>query len=149
MTGRYCFHRCLSVNISVGGVPDPALDGGWGPDPALDGGGVPDPALDRGGFPIQPWMGGVPQPWMGGTPSLGGTQPWMGGTHLHGGVPQPWMGGLPHLMGGVPHLWVPSRNSKHLLWLCGGQCASCIHAGGLSCVVSHLPFIWLTKSSLS
>ena len=60
--GRYCFHRCLSVNISggggVGGVPHPRF-GWWGrggyPIPGLDGGG--------GGTPSQVWGGG------GGTPA--------------------------------------------------------------------------------
>ena len=99
-----------------------------------------------GGYPIQPWMGGYPiQPWTGGTPTLdrGGTPShvWGGTPTLDGGVPHPMSGGVPHLRGGrypipcprgVP--WVPPhRNSKHLLRLCGGQCASCVHAGGLSC----------------
>ena len=55
MTGGYIFTLC--VNPHLGGVPDPALDGGGR-------GGVPDPALDRGGYLIQPWMGGraVPDP---------------------------------------------------------------------------------------
>ena len=91
----------------TGGVPDPALDGG-GPDPALDGG-VPDPALDWGGVPIQPWRGG--------TPTLDG--------------------GVPHLQGGPsPGTQVPPpQNSKHLLQLRGRWCASCVHAGGLSCLL--------------
>ena len=43
MTGRYCFHRCLSVNISGGGgylVSD--FQGGGVPGLRFSGGGVPD-----------------------------------------------------------------------------------------------------------
>ena len=29
----------------------------------------------------------------------------------------------------------PPRNSKKLLWPCGGRYASCVHAGGLSCTL--------------
>ena len=110
--------KCLSVHF--GGVPHPY--------PSLSGG-VPNPALDGGGTPIQPWMGGypnpaldgggVPQPWMGGYPNLG-----QGGYPISGGYPIPCPGGYPR----YPH----PQNSKHLLQLHGGQCASCIHAGGLS-----------------
>ena len=144
--------RSLSIPVR-GGVPNPALDGGgtpiqpwmggypnlgWGG--TLSPGGYPDPALDGGGTPTLDR--GVPQPWMGGYPisrgvprsSLG-----QGGTStLDRGVPRPWMGGYPNLGRGVPHPMsggVPpsARNSKHLLWLRGGRCASCVHAGGLSC----------------
>ena len=74
----------------------------------------------RGGYPIQPWTGG-------------GTQ-----SSLGGGVPQPWSGGYPNLGQGEypipsPEGYPPARNSKHLLRLRGGRCASCVHAGGLSC----------------
>ena len=108
-----------------------------------------------GVYPIQPWMGGYPnQPWMGGVPDpaldrgypnlgqRGYPIPCLGGyPNLGWGVPHPMSGGVPHLRGGgypipcprgVP--WVPPhQNSKHLLQLCGGRCASCVHAGGLSC----------------
>ena len=96
MTGRYCFHRCLSVNISVG-VPHPGLDGGGGtpsqgfpilgvphpgegvppfPWPGLDGGGYPIPGgtqgtslMARSGWWGYPILGGVPHPGgQGGTP---------------------------------------------------------------------------------
>ena len=54
MTGRYCFHRCLSVNISGGGGPDQAFSlgrGGEGPDPAfnLGQGGGAQSSLGHGG----------------------------------------------------------------------------------------------------
>ena len=104
----------------------------------LWGGGGSRSSLGRGGYLIQPWMEGYPiQPWMGGVP-----QPWMGGYPIPcpGGYPNLGRGGIPHL-GGVPHPMsgrgTPGtqshRNSKHLLRLRGGRCASCVHAGGLSC----------------
>ena len=106
----------------------------------MRGGGYPIPGVWMGGgTPSQVWMGGTQsQVWMEGTPSQvcggGGDTPsqvWMGGTQS-----QVWMG--------VPHYWVPPPNqetdqqSKHLLR--GGRCASCVHAGGLSCpVFDYLP----------
>ena len=49
MTGRYCFHRCLSVNIS-GGVPGLRFSGGWGGVPGLRFlGGVPGLRFSGGG----------------------------------------------------------------------------------------------------
>ena len=73
MTGRYCFHRCLSINIS-GGYPIPGL--GWRGTPyqvwgggyprqvlMMEGGtkGTPQLGLDGGGYPAQVW-GGVGTP---------------------------------------------------------------------------------------
>ena len=133
MTGGYIFS--LST-LFLGGVPDPALDGG-----------VPNPALDGGGYLIQPWTGGVPDPALDGgvpNPALDGggvcTPTLEGGVPHLRGVPQPWMGGylisgrypIPCLGGEYPR-YPPHRNSKHLLRLHGGRCASCVHAGGLSC----------------
>ena len=66
MKGRYCFHRCLSVNISGGGVV---------PRSGLDGRGVPHPRSGQGsGW----WLGGgwglpgvpPPRPEMGYPPDL-------------------------------------------------------------------------------
>ena len=106
--GKYCFHRCLSVNILGGGYPHPADQrmgypypswlGGWYAHPShpvLMGGGVPHPAMRGGGtYPRSGW--GVP-------PS------------------QIRMGIYPQL-------------EQHSVYLPrGGWCASCIHAGGLSC----------------
>ena len=69
---------------------------------------------------------------LGGTPS----QVW--------GLPHLRSRGVPHLRsGGVPHLrsggGTPPQNSKHLLWLHGGQYASCVQAGGLSYFIK---FFW-------
>ena len=105
MTGRYFFHRCLSVNISGGGYPvqvwmlggvphlrsgDTPSRSGWlgGGNPISGlGGELPHPGLDGGGgYPIQVWM-------VGDTPS----QVWGGGYPIPGGYPsQVWMvGGTP------------------------------------------------------
>ena len=83
MTGRYCFHRCLSVNIS---------------------GGVPGLRFSGGGTLVSDFRGGVP------------------GLRFSGGVPVLRFSG-----GAVPGL-------RKLLWLHSGQYASCVHAGGLSCL---------------
>ena len=37
----------------------------------------------------------------------------------------------------------PIRNSKKLLWLRGGRYASCVHAGGLSCLTIVLRHIFI------
>ena len=86
-----------------------------------------------------PWPGGYPGwggtlaggvPWLGGYPGQGGTlaggYPCWGGT-LAGGVP--WLGGYPG--GGGTQL---GQHREYLLH--GGQYASCVHAGGLSCSFS-------------
>ena len=87
------------------------------PYPSLSGGGVPRSSLGRGGGGGYPKLGrGVPQPWMGGYP-------------ISRGVPHPMSPGYP-----------PLQNSKHLLRLRGGRCASCVHAGGLSCIKLLLNF---------
>ena len=58
MTGRYCFHRCLSVNISGGGVPGLRFSGG----------GVPGLRFSGGGGVTWSWTfrGGVPGLWLHG-----------------------------------------------------------------------------------
>ena len=104
MMGRYCFHRCLSVNI-LGGIPH--LRSGWGI------------------TPFQVW--GVPH--VRGVPHVQG-DPISGGTPC----PRvPYLGRYP-MSGGVPHLHTPhctKQHSEHLLR--SGRCACCVHAGGLSC----------------
>ena len=58
MTGRYCFHRCLSVNIS-GGVPGLRFSGGV-PGLRFSGGGTWSQIFGRGGTWSQIFRGGYP-----------------------------------------------------------------------------------------
>ena len=51
MTGGYIFTLC--VNPHLGGVPDPALEGGYLIQPWMGGQG-----RGEGGYLIKPWMGG-------------------------------------------------------------------------------------------
>ena len=59
-TGRYCFHRCLSVHKGGGGVSQPTQQGGGGSGPADGGGGGVQPRQDNigstcytaGGMPL-------------------------------------------------------------------------------------------------
>ena len=92
-------------------------------------GGTPFPG--PGGYPLPRSRWGVPHP-------------------ADGGTPFPGLGGYPHLdLGrGYPHLgkgYPPSRPDprtggypllvQHSMYLLrGGRCASCVHAGGLSCL---------------
>ena len=94
--GRYCFHRCLSVNISGGrGYPILGLSGGvshsrsgWGRTPSQVSQGVPVPGLDRRvpcprlwGYPIPGMGGGYSNPGLdgGGYPMVPPSQVWMVG----------------------------------------------------------------------
>ena len=104
MTGRYCFHRCLSVNILRGyPVQIWMVEGGVCPISGL--GGVPHPGL--GEYPIQgrgyPIPGGIPHP--RGYPILWGTPSWEG-TPSQGSPGQVW-GGTPSW--GVPQVPPTSR----------------------------------------
>ena len=106
----------IPIHPCPGGYPIPIHPH---PYPSLSGGGTQSNLGWEGGYPDPALDGGVPQPWTGGYPNLG------------------W--GVPHLWGGTPsHVWVPPQNSKHLLRLRGGRCASCVHAGGLSCLKINL-----------
>ena len=102
------------------------------------GGGYPARSSPAGGgVPWQVQLGGIP--WPGGYPGWG--VPWPGGT-LAGGVP--WPGGYPGwggtLAGGVP--WPGgtlagggTQLGQHREYLLhSGRYASCVHAGGLSCI---------------
>ena len=98
----------------------------WGGYPVSGpGGGYPVSALGRylvsglGGTPSQVW-GGIPSQVWGGTPS----QVW-GGYPISG--PRR---GTPSQVRGNP----PLTNQHSELLLHGGQYASCVHAGGLSCI---------------
>ena len=102
-TGRYCFHRCLSVIICVicRGVPCPRS--GWGvPLPRSGGGGVLCPRSGAVPHPKSGW-GGTPFPGLDGGGYLGypPDQVWMVGGH-----PIPGLDGggcpIPGLDGGVP-----------------------------------------------
>ena len=117
------------------------MDGGGYSIPGLDaGGGYPIPGVWMGGgYSIQGLDGGYPIPGLDGGYPIPGV--WMGGGYsipgLDGGYP------IPGLDGGTPLLGTPpnqetDQQSKHLLR--GGRCASCVHAGGLSCpVFDYLP----------
>ena len=109
--GRYCFHRCLSVH------PGPFWRStqsrlGVGSTPVLARGGG-TPVLVRGrrypiqGYPAKTCLGYSPGQYMTGVSSPPRT-----------GVPPPPNRGT-------------EQQSKHLLR--GGQYASCVHAGGVSC----------------
>ena len=96
LTGRYCFHRCLSVNIGGGGYPIPSL--GRGVPHPRSGWGVPHPRSRwEGGTPFQVWTGGTPTITGWSTPpppSLGGVPPhtitgWGTPTHTGWGKPPP------------------------------------------------------------
>ena len=83
----------------------------WG-DP---GKGLPPLCLGRGNSPPPTWERGYPT-WEGGMPHLGSRYP-------------PLSRSDPRTGGGYP---LPEQYSVYLLR--GGRCASCVHAGGLSCV---------------
>ena len=58
MTGRYCFHRCLSVNISGGGTWSQIFGGGGYLVSDFRGGGVPGLRFSGGGVPGLRFSGG-------------------------------------------------------------------------------------------
>ena len=103
--------------------------------------GVPHPRSRWGGYAIPGQDGGYPILLTGGSPSkirMGGTLScWWGGGVPHprsgwGGTRKPADGGgTPSKIrtGGLFHF--TDHHSKHLLH--DGRCASCVHAGGLSC----------------
>ena len=105
MTGAYVFTGVCPFTF-VGGYPIP-------------GRGYPIPGLDGGGTPSQVWTGGVPHPWWE-VPSSKICQDSMGYPRV-----QDWMGYHP------PPNQETDQQREHLL--CGGRCAFCVHAGGLSC----------------
>ena len=139
---------CVSVHTCGGGYPIPGLVGEGTPSQVW-----------LGGTPSQVWLGGYPIPGLDGVPPRPGTgypplqlgqgtpQTWdvvpprtwdrvpspRPGTgspprHEMGYPPRPGMGYPPDLGWGTP-----TQHSEHLLR--GGRNASCVHAGGLSCVL--------------
>ena len=157
--GRLCFHRYVSVQLWGGGwYPISSLDRGGTPSQVWTrGGGTPSqvqvggthPRSGWGDTPSQVWSGGYPILLMGGTPPF---RPGMGGflgyppSKIGWGTPiQTWDGGTPGTpphrrldgvppcpdlgQGGTPP---PNQQNEHLLR--GRRCASCVHAGGLSCI---------------
>ena len=126
--GRYCFQFvCQFTSWGRGGGATPVRSGGGAPHPRSGPGG--------GGTPSQVWPGGVPYPRSGWGGYRGSPQPGQEG------VPWPdqtW-DGVPPLGPGTGYppgsgMGYPPWHSEHLLR--GGRYASCVHAGGLSCVLS-------------
>ena len=119
MAGRLCFDMWLSV--CPRGVPWPGLARGGTPCPggtlSLLGG---VPTL---GTPSQTWLGGIPHPCWWGTPARsdrGGGTPWQGW-----GTPHPPKEEYP----------LPRTGQQMEYLIRRGRCASCVHAGGLSCSI--------------
>ena len=110
MTGRYCFHRCLSVNISGGGT--------WSQ--IFGGGGSTWSQIFRGGYLVSDFRGGGRYPVL-----------------VKGKIFDSRFG-LIHVQTGKKKFLLrdpPPRVAiaRKLLWLHGGRYASFVHAGGLSC----------------
>ena len=88
MTGRYCFHRCLSVNISGGEYPISGLGGypisGPGGGYSISGPGQVTPISGLGGGTTSQVWGGTSSQVKGGTPS-----------QVRGGYPISGLGGTP------------------------------------------------------
>ena len=119
-------YSIMLCNISQNAMGQP---GGGGTLPGPAGGGGYPARSSRGGDPGRggTLAGGVP--WLGAYPGRGGT--------LAGGVP--WPGGYPGWGGTLAGEGVPCRGGTQLgqhreYLLHGGRYASCVHAGGLSCL---------------
>ena len=119
--------RGYSIQGLGGGYPIPGPGGGY----PIPGPGGDTPSLVQVGVPHRRSRWGYP------IPGLGGGYPIPG---PGGGTPSCWCGGyLPSRTGwgtpcpGLDGVLPPSgdQHNEHLLR--GGWCASCVHAGGLSC----------------
>ena len=123
-------------SLCGGGIP--ARSGWWGvPWPGLDGGRYPGQVLVVGGTPTRSGWWGYPgypplamSGWWGRFLGYPPYHDWMGHppTMTGWGTLLPWLNGVPPTMMGYPH---PHQHNKHFFR--GGQYASCVHAGGLSC----------------
>ena len=116
--GRLCFYRCVSVQ---GGVPGLRFLGG-----------VPGLRFSEGGPGLRFSGGGsqVSDFWGGGYP-----------VSVKGKIFDTRFG-LIHVQTGKKNFFEgpPPQNSKKLLWPRCGRYASCVHAGGLSCLLLFLFF---------
>ena len=122
----------------------PHLRGGGDTPSQVSGRGVPHLRSEVGGTPSQ--VRGVPHVWGGGTPSQGVPHA-CEVPHVWAGTPCLGGGGYPMSGGGYPISPPPhcaEQHSEHLLR--GGRCASCVHAGGLSCV--HISSCKSTTNSI-
>ena len=135
------FSLFVSSHLGRGrGVPRPGQDSG-----------VPHPGQDGGGYPIQVRMGGYPSHVrMGGGYSsqvrIGVPQLRKGYPHTKMGYPLPGQdGGCTPARDGVPppppiQRWGPPKIGQQMEYVIrSGRYASCVHAGGLSCVM-HFVF---------
>ena len=108
-----------------GGVPGLRFSGGgprsqifWGGSQVSDFGGGPRSHIFGGGSQVSDFLGGYPVSVKG---KIFDTR--FGLIHVQTGKKKFCRGTPP-----------PPRNSKKLLWPRGGRYASCVHAGGLSCI---------------
>ena len=148
-TGRYCFHRCLSVHR--GGSGQVSLAGGSGQSrrgqvsPATGGG---SGQSSWGGGQVSPagGGGGVRSVQPGGSVILGGVSH-PGGSVIPGGSVMPGGGqssqGHQSSQGGSAKIGQQNEYSLH-----GGRYASCVHAGGLSCYIYFYREVWNINASL-
>ena len=146
-TGRLCFDTCLSIHLSVhrGGGSGPAGGEGWvstcwvgGSGPPAGGGSGParggsGPAAGGGSGPAA-GGGQVQLPGGGGQVQLRGGGGGVRSSCWGGGVRSSWQGGVrSSRWGGSAKI---EQHREYLLH--GGRYASCVHAGGLSCLTVTL-----------
>ena len=154
--GNVLTRVCPSINLSVhrGGYPYPIMlcnisqnamrqRGGGGTRTPPPPGGYPGQVPPRGGTQVRypPWGGTQVRYPPGGYPSQ---VPPRGGTWVRnpppGGVPK---SGTPPPGGGGTRVGQQKEYSLH-----GGRYASCVHAGGLSCIMSEYRINDLLSSSV-
>ena len=141
--GRLCFDTCLSIHPSI--HPTFCLStprGGTRPGPG--GGGTLLGGYPARGIPCWGYLGRVPPrpgpdrgvPW----PGPDGGVPWQGTPPARSRWGVPWQGTPPQQGTPPPRSWwrgtLVGQQKEYLLH--GGRYASCIHAGGLSCLIFRL-----------